>query len=335
MNRKFIFCTAFSLAACLSVAQAAETITLDLSQPVNPESFEFTNDVWTETYNAEDYTYFEVQNFMFSHLPSMNSYGGKSWEGFTVARVASDTLNAFGCMAKGGVAGVGTPYLVGYYSEYYTRTNENGDPSSNMILFNDGNTGNTYDAVGVYVCNNSNTYHSILNGDSYAKKFAQGDTLVLKIHALDENWEIDDSKQDVVVYLADYRSSNESEWKVNTQWEWVDLSVLGNVSGLAFTMASSDVSYGYMNTPAYFCLDKLTVREGATVALPDKVETPTLAICMQADYIEVANATAPIEIYTISGMRVLTTTAPTIYTTNWSKGVYIVKCNDRIQKIVL
>ena len=31
MNRKFIFCTAFSLAACLSVAQAAEPITLDLS----------------------------------------------------------------------------------------------------------------------------------------------------------------------------------------------------------------------------------------------------------------------------------------------------------------
>ena len=270
---------------------------------------------------------------MFSHLPSMNSYGGTSWEGFTVARVASDTLNAFGCMAKGGVAGVGTPYLVGYYSEYYTWTNENGEPSSNLMLFNDGST---YEAVGMYVCNDAQTYHSIQNGDAIAKKFGQGDTLVLKIHALDENWEIDDSKQDVVVYLADYRSSNESEWKVNTQWEWVDLSVLGNVSGLAFTMASSDVSYGFMNTPAYFCLDKLTVREGAgeVVALSE-VSTAALEICMRAGYIEVVNATAPIEIYTISGMHVLTTTAPTIYTTNWSKGVYIVKCNDRIQKIVL
>ncbi len=333
MNRKFIFCTAFSLVACLSAAQAAETITLDLSQPVNPESFEFTNDVWTETYNATDYTYFEVQNFMFSHLPSADNYGGTSWEGFTVARISSDTLNSFGCMAQGGFDGVGTPYLVGYYSEYYTWTNENGEPSSNMILFNDGNT---YDAVGVYVCNNSNTYHSILNGDSYAKKFAQGDTLVLKIHALDEYYAIDDSKQNVVVYLADCRSSDASAWKINKGWEWIDLSALGNVSGLAFTMASSDVSYGYMNTPAYFCLDKLTVREGAgeVVALSE-VNTAALEICMRAGYIEVVNATAPIEIYTISGMHVLTTTAPTIYTTNWSKGVYIVKCNDRIQKIVL
>ena len=331
MSKKIILCAVFSMAVSLSAVRAAEPITLDLSQPGNPESFEFTNDVWTETYNATDYTYFEVQNFMFSHLPSAENYGETSWEGFTVARISSDTLNSFGCMAQGGFDGVGTPYLVGYYSEYYT--NENGEPSSNMILFNDGNT---YDAVGVYVCNNSNTYHSILNGDSYAKKFAQGDTLVLKIHALDENREIDDSKQDVVVYLADYRSSNESEWKVNTQWEWVDLSVLGNVSGLAFTMASSDVSYGYMNTPAYFCLDKLTVREGAgeVVALSE-VNTAALEICMRAGYIEVVNATAPIEIYTISGMHVLTTTAPTIYTTNWSKGVYIVKCNDRIQKIVL
>ena len=333
MSKKIILCAVFSMAVSLSAVRAAEPITLDFSQPVNPESFEFTNDVWTETYNATDYTYFEVQNFMFSHLPSMNSYGGTSWEGFTVARVASDTLNAFGCMAKGGVAGVGTPYLVGYYSEYYTWTNENGEPSSNLMLFNDGST---YEAVGMYVCNDAQTYHSIQNGDAIAKKFGQGDTLVLKIHALDENWEIDDSKQDVVVYLADYRSSNESEWKVNTQWEWVDLSVLGNVSGLAFTMASSDVSYGFMNTPAYFCLDKLTVREGAgeVVALSE-VSTAALEICMRAGYIEVVNATAPIEIYTISGMHVLTTTAPTIYTTNWSNGVYIVKCNDRIQKIVL
>ncbi len=330
MSKKIILCAVFSMAVSLSAVRAAEPITLDLSQPGNPESFEFTNDVWTETYNATDYTYFEVQNFMFSHLPSADNYGGTSWEGFTVARISSDTLNSFGCMAQGGFDGVGTPYLVGYYSEYYTWTNKK---SSNMILFNDGNT---YDAVGVYVCNNSNTYHSIQNGDAIAKKFGQGDTLVLKIHALDENWEIDDSKQDVVVYLADYRSSNESEWKVNTQWEWVDLSVLGNVSGLAFTMASSDVSYGFMNTPAYFCLDKLTVREGAgeVVALSE-VSTAALEICMRAGYIEVVNATAPIEIYTISGMHVLTTTAPTIYTTNWSKGVYIVKCNDRIQKIVL
>lgn len=324
-------CAVFSMAVSLSAVRAAEPITLDLSQPVNPESFEFTNDVWTETYNATDYTYFEVQNFMFSHLPSAENYGGTSWEGFTVARISSDTLNSFGCMAQGGFDGVGTPYLVGYYSEYYTWTNENGEPSSNMILFNDGNT---YDAVGVYVCNNSNTYHSILNGDSYAKKFAQGDTLVLKIHALDEYYAIDDSKQNVVVYLADCRSSDASAWKINKGWEWIDLSVLGNVSGLAFTMASSDVSYGFMNTPAYFCLDGLQVRKGATVALPDKVETPTLAICMQADYIEVANATAPIEIYTISGMRVLTTTETIICTTNWPKGVYVVKCNDQLQKIV-
>ena len=202
MSKKIILCAVFSMAVSLSAVRAAEPITLDSSQPVNPESFEFTNDVWTETYNATDYTYFEVQNFMFSHLPSMNSYDGTSWEGFTVARVASDTLNAFGCMAKGGVAGVGTPYLVGYYSEYYTWTNENGEPSSNLMLFNDGST---YEAVGMYVCNDAQTYHSIQNGDAIAKKFGQGDTLVLKIHALDENWEIDDSKQDLVVYLAEYR----------------------------------------------------------------------------------------------------------------------------------
>ena len=76
MSKKIILCAVFSMAVSLSAVRAAEPITLDLSRPVYPESFEFTNDVWTETYNATDYTYFEVQNFMFSHLPSAENYGG-------------------------------------------------------------------------------------------------------------------------------------------------------------------------------------------------------------------------------------------------------------------
>ena len=51
---------------------------------------------------------------------------------------------------------------------------------------------------------------------------------------------------------------------VNT-WQQVDLTKLGKVTKIQFSMSSTDESiYGgisYMNTPAYFCLDQLTVTE--------------------------------------------------------------------------
>ena len=39
MSKKIILCAVFSMAVSLSAVRAAEPITLDFSQPVNPESF--------------------------------------------------------------------------------------------------------------------------------------------------------------------------------------------------------------------------------------------------------------------------------------------------------
>ena len=58
----------------------------------------------------------------------------------------------------------------------------------------------------------------------------------------------------VDVYLADGMDI------LNT-WKKVDLSDLGLVDRIGFTLSSTDNGEYGMNTPAYFCLDQLTVIE--------------------------------------------------------------------------
>ena len=44
-------------------------------------------------------------------------------------------------------------------------------------------------------------------------------------------------------------------------WKKVDLSELGYVTSIGFSVSSTDTGDWGMNTPAYFCIDKLTVEE--------------------------------------------------------------------------
>ena len=44
-------------------------------------------------------------------------------------------------------------------------------------------------------------------------------------------------------------------------WQQVDLTRLGEVTKIAFSMSTTDVGPSGMNTPLYFCLDQLTVTE--------------------------------------------------------------------------
>ncbi len=42
-------------------------------------------------------------------------------------------------------------------------------------------------------------------------------------------------------------------------WEWVDLTDLGEVYGMSFAIASSDTGDFGSNTPTYFAMDNLTI----------------------------------------------------------------------------
>lgn len=244
------------LAAC-SLLASAEVITMDLTTATdllaNPVTYSTSygdgyydcTDVWDSTYNDSGFCQFIYTNdarFMLSHMPSMMSYGGMSWEGFTLSKVSQDTANVFGCVANGGLAGVATPYIIGYYSEWVT---ESQGFSSNIILFDQ-----EYYPEYVYICQNSNTMEAIANGNVFnARPFTENDTLALIISALNGSLE---ETQSLTYYLA-------VDGEMNRGWVKVPLAALGKTSGLSFRMTTTDTGDFGSNTPLYFALDALTV----------------------------------------------------------------------------
>jgi len=114
--------------------------------------------------------------------------------------------------------------------------------------------GEAQEISGCYLTNNAYAYQSMKDGDYYAKKFGQGDWLKLTITGTDAEGKQTGS---VDFYLADLRSENEATHYILDKWLWCDLTSLGKVQRLDFTMSSSDNGEYGMNTPAYFCMDNL------------------------------------------------------------------------------
>lgn len=290
----------FSLIAFIAVAASAEVITMDLTTATdmvsNPITFSQTpgtgyydgTDVWDSTYNDSGICQFIYTNgarFMLSHLPSQDSYGGMSWEGFTISKVSQDTANVFGCVANGGLAGVGTPYVIGYYSSWIT---ESLGYSSNIILFDQ-----EYYPEYVYICQNSNTMEAITNGGVFnARAFTENDTLALIISTLNSGME---ETKSITYYLA-------VDGEKNDGWIKVPLTALGQAAGLSFRMTTTDIGQFGENTPMYFALDGLTVNTEIATALPQvAIQQPkaTKMIVQQEIYILRGN-----EQYTPLGQRI-------------------------------
>ena len=117
--------------------------------------------------------------------------------------------------------------------------------------------GQLHTVTGCYVTNNLWTYQDILQG-GYGELPYGGttgnDPDWFKVTATGKNA----SGQTVGTldfYLADYRFANNEEDYVLDTWEWFDLSPLGDVATISFSLSSSRGSGYNMITPAYFCMD--------------------------------------------------------------------------------
>ncbi|OWK37763.1 Ig-like domain repeat protein [Fimbriiglobus ruber] len=90
---------------------------------------------------------------------------------------------------------------------------------------------------------------SMLNGDSFAKKFGPNDWFLLTITG-------EDASGNVVGTVPFYLANNGS---VLTTWQSADLSSLATAKTLVFSETSSDTGTFGMNTPAFFAMDDLTL----------------------------------------------------------------------------
>ncbi len=315
-----------ALAVCLCGAVSAENVVLDLSNPGEPIEYD-ENDVWTRVYDNTATVY--AQEFLFTHTVNVeyHSYNGFVASKTTLITGSAGTDDQFGCMAKGGVAGEGTPYLVAYWDSY---ADSNLDEKSCKVYLS-----SPYYAVGCYVCSSPYAYYTIQKGNGYARKFEQGDWFKLVAHGLDGQ---DKETGTVEYYLADYRSDNADEWTLNDSWQWLDLSSLGQVASIYFTMESSDTGEWGMNTPSYFCLDKLTV--STELSSVDK----TLAAEVKA-YYDRANGVVRVEsagpveaaVYSLNGTLVLKQLVDGNAALDLSacpSGVYVVRCGGYSVKVV-
>lgn len=205
----------------------------------------------TESYynGSDDAGSFSSGGFTFSNVYNAE---WQSWSGFA-ASTMTDTETEGYTNQHSAITGTGALETNSYGVAYIY-----GDPE---ITFE------KTIVSGFYITNSTYAYYSMLNGDNVAKKFGGED-------GTDEDWfkltvygvsETGDITGTVEYYLADFRAENSDEDYILKDWEWLDLSSLGEITKLQFSLSSSDVGDWGMNTPAYFCIDQLNHQDLAPV----------------------------------------------------------------------
>ena len=196
--------------------------------------------------------------FMSGAAKFHNSNSGFSWDGWAYSNMADNTTavwsNQYSAITGAGVDTLkskGKNYGVGYISSDWTTFK----PIPLVLNFKKKTA---QEVKGLFVTNSTYAALSMEKGDDFAKKFggADGndpDWYKLSIWGLKNGSETDT----IDYYLADYRfSDNSKDYVINT-WQWLELSSLGSVDSLMFSVSSSDVGMFGINTPLYFNVDNI------------------------------------------------------------------------------
>jgi hypothetical protein len=172
------------------------------------------------------------------------NYDYSSWSGWSYSRVTDNVTSGWGNQYSS-AAGSGVNGSESYGVSYAG--------FGSLVQFDVLSS-----VEGAYFTNSTYTYYSMRDGDNFAKKFGGSD-------GSDEDWFLltvsgynDGALTDTVeIYLADFRFADSGDDYILDEWKWFDLSGLGEVDEVSFSLSSSDVGAFGMNTPAYFVMDSL------------------------------------------------------------------------------
>ena len=270
MKKTISFLFGLMLAASI---QATDTIRLNMQAHLTEFPLDSVGK-WVYTYDDHYPSLDFGDYFSFAHMKHYMGGGNPStdemtyWDGFTLCTNGDKTdwgysgSSAFwaehqwGCMAGGGIDSLGklvrgAPYLVAYwgynYEEEYMR--------SLQVDFADGET---HRPIGIWVCHHPWAYYGIIHSDGFAHSFADnGAAFKLIVHGLDE--EMKEAGMPIEIPLASF---HDNKLDISSDWKWVNLTSLGQVSGIWFTLKSSDNAGALgMNTAAFFCLGGMEILE--------------------------------------------------------------------------
>lgn len=173
--------------------------------------------------------------------------GYGSWSGFAISNHTDTTTPGWGNQYSaytGGGAGASANYAVGFFATY--------EASTHISL------GALTDLAGKGMSVTNTTYAALemLNG-GYGKKFggATGDDADWFLLTITGYAAGAPTGTTLDFYLADYRFADNSQDYIVDAWTFLDLSPLGGVDELRFSLSSSDTGGLGMNTPAYFAMD--------------------------------------------------------------------------------
>ena len=148
----------------------------------------------------------------------------------------------------------------------------------------------------------------------------------------------------MVYYMADYRDEDSTKWFVNRDWAWMDLSELGAVKSIYFTMETTDVGDWGANTTFYFGLDQITIRpvkEETDVEIVPSVNNQLIVYpnpCRDRLQIEGVEEGERISIYNLQGQLVMQNVGCKVQNylpiEDLSSGVYILKYGDRMARFI-
>ncbi len=326
------------LSCCLVAAMslsAQDVITLDLSKATTKLEFNAETGAWTETY-TNDATTIESQCFSLVHHANSEWL---TWWGFTASNSYDNTRPEntlkfqFSNMAPGGivlnedgtvkmgdddmpVTDKAMPYAVGYYSSYYA-------DQPVQIAFN---TGKSYEPVGAYFNLTSYPYYCLEFGDAYARAFHNGDKLTVTAHGV----AADQTEKTVDFQLASYTNGNLT---INRSWMYVDLSELGAVNEIYFTLTTTDVGEYGPNTPLYFAMDKLMVKEATSGALNmPSVGQATISYDRAAHIVRISGADFAM-ITDVAGATLMSGDSAEFDISGLGAGIYIVRAGNSTLKI--
>lgn len=196
-------------------------------------------------YGDPQYPYYRqditIDPFVLTH--SFASWG--MGEGFTFTSCTNDTLAGSSNLSAITKAGVKTN---AYFTAY---TGGLGYGVAAEISFKDGAA---YNAKECYVTNCVSAYLAIKDQNpgpmGTVKKWTAQDKFTLTIKGFNG----ENETGTIEFLLADGLD-------IVSTWQQVDLTKLGKVTKIQFSLSSTDVGQWGINTPLYFCLDQLTVTE--------------------------------------------------------------------------
>lgn len=176
-------------------------------------------------------------------FPHSYAYWGKerSFSQFTYTnKTDTSTVNCIAAITEKGK--VGRTYLCVYADEL--------SPAQFTI-----NVSDVCVMKGAWVTNCAWAYKSMIAGDAFAKKFEKGDWFMLTAIGYSAK-DVETGRAEI--YLANYKSDGD---KPVNEWMWFDMRSLRNAVKVKFVLDSKDKNEWGMNTPAYFCMDGITLEE--------------------------------------------------------------------------